>query len=120
MSVKETMLKLFALFLKAENPANTDYMKEKYIAGVYATVTWESPFSEERVYISFAPDPVEDAHDCYGIADRNIFYYATHEELAYLMEPNNGNGWRITEIHMTNMVRHVTVDGWYDAEVNTW
>ena len=30
MSVKETMLKLFALFLKAENPANTDYMKEKY------------------------------------------------------------------------------------------
>ena len=31
MSVKETMLKLFALFLKAENPANTDYMKEKYI-----------------------------------------------------------------------------------------
>ena len=25
------MLKLFALFLKAENPANTDYMKEKYI-----------------------------------------------------------------------------------------
>jgi hypothetical protein len=31
MTVKETMLKLFALFLKAENPANTDYMKEKYI-----------------------------------------------------------------------------------------
>lgn len=31
MSVKETMLKLFALFLKAENPANTDFMKEKYI-----------------------------------------------------------------------------------------
>lgn len=32
MSVKETMLKLFALFLKAENPANTAYMKEKYLA----------------------------------------------------------------------------------------
>jgi adenylate/nucleoside-diphosphate kinase len=31
MSVKETMLKLFALFLKAENPYNTDLMKEKYI-----------------------------------------------------------------------------------------
>ena len=30
LSVKETMLKLFALFLKAENPANTAYMKEKY------------------------------------------------------------------------------------------
>lgn len=29
-SVKETMLKLFALFLKAENPANTDFMSEKY------------------------------------------------------------------------------------------
>lgn len=25
------MLKLFALFLKAENPANTKYMKEKYL-----------------------------------------------------------------------------------------
>lgn len=24
------MLKLFAIFLKAENPANTSYMKEKY------------------------------------------------------------------------------------------
>jgi len=24
------MLKLFALFLKAENPANTEYMKDKY------------------------------------------------------------------------------------------
>lgn len=31
LSVKETMLKLFALFLKAENPANTKYMKEKYL-----------------------------------------------------------------------------------------
>lgn len=30
LSVKETMLKLFALFLKAENPANTPYMNEKY------------------------------------------------------------------------------------------
>ena len=30
MSVKETMLKLFALYLKADNPANTDYMREKY------------------------------------------------------------------------------------------
>lgn len=30
LSVKETMLKLFAIFLKAENPANTVYMKEKY------------------------------------------------------------------------------------------
>jgi len=30
LSVKETMLKLFAIFLKAENPANTDYMKQKY------------------------------------------------------------------------------------------
>ena len=29
-NVKETMLKLFALFLKAENPANTEYMTEKY------------------------------------------------------------------------------------------
>lgn len=32
LSVKETMLKLFAIFLKAENPANTDYMKQKYHA----------------------------------------------------------------------------------------
>ena len=31
-SVKETMLKLFALFLKAENPANTEFMTEKYRA----------------------------------------------------------------------------------------
>lgn len=30
MSVKETMLKLFALFLKTENPANTTYTKKKY------------------------------------------------------------------------------------------
>lgn len=30
LSVKETMLKLFAVFLKAENPANTDFMREKY------------------------------------------------------------------------------------------
>jgi adenylate/nucleoside-diphosphate kinase len=30
LSVKETMLKLFAIFLKTENPANTEYMKEKY------------------------------------------------------------------------------------------
>jgi adenylate/nucleoside-diphosphate kinase len=32
LSVKETMLKLFAIFLKAENPANTVYMREKYRA----------------------------------------------------------------------------------------
>lgn len=31
LSVKETMLKLFAIFLKAENPANTDYMRQKYL-----------------------------------------------------------------------------------------
>jgi len=31
LSVKETMLKLFAIFLKAENPANTEYMREKYL-----------------------------------------------------------------------------------------
>jgi adenylate/nucleoside-diphosphate kinase len=30
LSVKETMLKLFAIFLKAENTANTPHMKEKY------------------------------------------------------------------------------------------
>jgi adenylate/nucleoside-diphosphate kinase len=30
LTVKETMLKLFAIFLKAENPANTEYMKQKY------------------------------------------------------------------------------------------
>lgn len=30
LSVKETMLKLFALFLKTMNPANTEYMKNKY------------------------------------------------------------------------------------------
>lgn len=30
LSVKETMLKLFAIFLKADNPANTEYMREKY------------------------------------------------------------------------------------------
>jgi hypothetical protein len=94
-------------------------MKEKYIAGVFATITWESPYSEERVYISFAPDPVDKAHDAYGVADRNIFYYAHADELAELMEPYNGNGWRITEIHMTNMVKHVTPDGWYQSEVVT-
>jgi adenylate/nucleoside-diphosphate kinase len=32
LTVKETMLKLFAIFLKAENPANTAYMREKYHA----------------------------------------------------------------------------------------
>lgn len=31
-SLKETMLKLFALFLKTENPANTESMKRKYAA----------------------------------------------------------------------------------------
>jgi adenylate/nucleoside-diphosphate kinase len=31
MSVKETMLKCFAIFLKAENPANSAYLKEKYL-----------------------------------------------------------------------------------------
>ena len=31
LSVKETMLKLFAIFLKTENPANTEYMREKYM-----------------------------------------------------------------------------------------
>ena len=30
LSVKETMLKLFALYLKTENPANTEHMKKKY------------------------------------------------------------------------------------------
>ena len=30
LSVKETMLKLFAILLKAENPANTEYMRKKY------------------------------------------------------------------------------------------
>jgi len=30
LSVKETMLKLFALFLKTMNPANTEFMKTKY------------------------------------------------------------------------------------------
>lgn len=30
LSVKETMLKLFAIFLKTENPANTEHMKQKY------------------------------------------------------------------------------------------
>ena len=30
MPVKESMLKLFSLFLKAENPANTEYMSKKY------------------------------------------------------------------------------------------
>lgn len=29
-SVKETMLKLFAIYLKAQNPANTQFMKDKY------------------------------------------------------------------------------------------
>jgi adenylate/nucleoside-diphosphate kinase len=29
-SLKETMLKMFALFLKTENPANTENMKRKY------------------------------------------------------------------------------------------
>lgn len=32
LSLKETMLKLFALFLKTENPANTEAMKRKYAA----------------------------------------------------------------------------------------
>ena len=32
LTVKETMLKLFAIFLKAENPANTVYMRDKYRA----------------------------------------------------------------------------------------
>ena len=30
LSLKETMLKCFALYLKTENPANTAYMKQKY------------------------------------------------------------------------------------------
>lgn len=39
MSVKETMLKLFALFLKADNPANTDYMRKKYTQKMKEFVT---------------------------------------------------------------------------------
>lgn len=31
LTVKETMLKLFAIFLKTENPANTEHMKQKYM-----------------------------------------------------------------------------------------
>jgi len=31
LTVKETMLKLFAIFLKTENPANTENMREKYM-----------------------------------------------------------------------------------------
>lgn len=31
LTVKETMLKMFALCLKADNPANTKFMKEKYM-----------------------------------------------------------------------------------------
>jgi len=31
LTVKETMLKLFAIFLKTENPANTEHMKKKYM-----------------------------------------------------------------------------------------
>jgi len=38
-SVKETMLKLFALFLKAENPANTEYMRDKYREKMRSFVT---------------------------------------------------------------------------------
>jgi len=34
LSVKETMLKLFALYLKTNNPANTEFMKQKYFAKV--------------------------------------------------------------------------------------
>lgn len=30
LSVKETMLKLFAMFLKVQNPANTEFMRDKY------------------------------------------------------------------------------------------
>ena len=30
LTVKETMLKLFAIFLKKSNPANTEHMKQKY------------------------------------------------------------------------------------------
>jgi len=32
LSIKESMLKLFALFLKAENSANTEFMRDKYRA----------------------------------------------------------------------------------------
>lgn len=39
LSVKETMLKLFSLFLKAENPANTAYMTEKYMKCMREFVT---------------------------------------------------------------------------------
>ena len=31
-SIKETMLKLFSLYLKTENPANTENMRRKYAA----------------------------------------------------------------------------------------
>lgn len=92
-------------------------MKEKYIAGVFATITWDSSYDEQQVYISFAPEP-SGAHDCYGVADENIFYYATHDELAELMEPYNGSGWRITEIQMTNIIKHVTPNGWYQSELS--
>jgi len=36
LSVKETMLKLFAIFLKTENPANTAHMKKKYMKKMQA------------------------------------------------------------------------------------
>lgn len=87
-------------------------MTTHYIAGVFATVTWEMPFNEERVYISFSPDRGETAYDDYGVRDDTVFYYAERSELSELLEPYNGRGWRITEIHMTNMVKHTTPNTW--------
>ena len=36
LTVKETMLKLFAIFLKMENPANTEHMRKKYQKKMHA------------------------------------------------------------------------------------
>lgn len=83
-----------------------------YIAGIFATVTWDNPFSEERVYISFSPDRGEQAHDDYGVRDDTVFYYADRNELGELLEPHTNRGWRITEIHMTNMVKHINPNAW--------
>lgn len=50
LSVKETSLKLFAMFLKANNPSNTEYTKKKYQKKIRTFIDrWELPMAIHKM-----------------------------------------------------------------------
>ena len=68
LSVKETMLKLFAIFLKTENPANTEYMKEKYMKKMQT-------FLEKCTVPEELADLAEEKSKCAPFLVRSANYY---------------------------------------------